>query len=131
MREQGNTNLRRGAAHAHEAVQLYTYGLEMALGRPGWEPVALVRDEASGLFANRAQAYMAAGMWAEGAADGLASVELRRAGNGKAWWRRGKCLVEMGRWDEAAEWVREGLEVEGNEGELVGLGREIEAHAGR
>ena len=71
---------------------------------------------------------MAVSMWPEGAADAASSVELKRGGNGKAWWRRGKCLVEMGRWEEAARWVAEGLEVEGNEGELAGLGKEIEVH---
>ncbi|MCJ1467608.1 hypothetical protein MMC07_006233 [Pseudocyphellaria aurata] len=132
MRDQGNTSLRRSTtASANEAVQLYTYGVDMALGRPGWEPAALVRDEAAALYANRAQAYMAVSMWPEGAADGATSVELKRGGNGKAWWRRGKCLAEMGRWEEARTWVKEGLEVEGNEGDLVGLNREIETHLGK
>ncbi|KAI4198955.1 MAG: hypothetical protein LQ350_004936 [Teloschistes chrysophthalmus] len=108
MREQGNAALRKtsssssassnnkdggsgnGNSTAQEAITLYTYALEMALGRPGWEPSSLVREEASTLYANRAQAYMAAGMWAEGAADAGASVECKRVGNGKAWWRRGK-----------------------------------------
>lgn len=110
----------------------------MALGRPGWEPASLVREEASGLFSNRAQAHIQASMWPEGAADAKCSVELKRGpGNAKAWAQRGKCLVEMGRWEEAREWVREGLDVErgsggnggGNnsgEGELGALGREIE-----
>ena len=129
MRDQGNTSLRRATpASSQEAVQLYTYGVDMALGRPGWEPAALVREEAATLYANRAQAYMAVSMWPEGAADGATSVELKRGGNGKAWWRRGKCLAEMGRWEEARAWVREGLEVEGNEGDLAVLNREIEAH---
>ncbi len=129
MRDQGNLSLRKATpASIKEAIQLYTYGIEMALGRPGWEPAASVRDEASNLFSNRAQAAMSCGLWAEGAADALTSVELKRAGNGKAWWRRGKCLLEMGRWKEAKEWVREGLEMEGNElMELTGLMREIEA----
>ncbi|KAI4121998.1 MAG: hypothetical protein LQ338_006049 [Usnochroma carphineum] len=129
MRDQGNASLRKSPTNPTEAIQLYTYGIEMALGRPGWEPSQLVREEASLLYANRAQAYMAGGMWAEGAADAECSVECKRAGNGKAWWRRGKCLVEMGRWSEAGEWVREGLEIEGEkEGELVALGKEIERH---
>lgn len=99
----------------------------MALGRPGWEPVGLVREETSNLFSNRAQAHMSSGLWPEGAADALTSVELKRGGNAKAWWRRGKCLLEMGRWREAKEWVREGLETEGNEpGELMALMKEIE-----
>lgn len=136
MREGGNTSLRKTTpqnptAPAHEAIKLYTYGIEMALQRPGWEPASLVREEASVLFANRAQAYMAVQNWAEGASDAATSVELKRGGgNGKAWWRRGKCLVEMGRWEEAREWVLEGLEVEGNEEELRGLLKEIEGRVG-
>ena len=100
----------------------------MALGRPSWEPAQTVREEAGILYANRAQAYMAAQMWAEGAADGETSVELKRADNGKAWWRRGRCLCEMGRWDDAAEWVRQGLEVAGNEADLAALMKEIDRH---
>lgn len=108
----------------------------MALGRPGWEPASLVRDEASSLFSNRAQAHIQAGMWPEGAADAQCSVELKKGpGNGKAWAQRGKCLLEMGRWEEAREWVREGREVEGGGGkegggegggELEKVGREVE-----
>ncbi|KAF6226798.1 hypothetical protein HO173_012302 [Letharia columbiana] len=134
MRDQGNASLRTGkssppsAAQAQEAIKLYTYGIEMATGRPGWEPSALVKEEAGVLFANRAQAYMAARMWPEGAADAETSVELKRAGNGKAWWRRGRCLCEMGRWEEAGRWVRGGLEVEGNEQDLSGLAKEIAGH---
>ncbi len=37
----------------------------------------------------------------------------------------------MGRWGEARGWVAEGLEVEGNEGELGGLWKEIVAHLER
>ncbi|CAL8582293.1 hypothetical protein XPA_007959 [Xanthoria parietina] len=133
MRDQGNASLRKSSslASAQEAVTLYTYGLEMALTRPPWEPVQLVREECALLYSNRAQAYMGAQMWPEAAADAECSVECKRTGNGKAWWRRGKCLCEMGRWREAGEWVESGLEVEGEkEGgkereELVGLRKEI------
>lgn len=133
MRDQGNASLRTSKAspspaQAQDAIKLYTYGIEMALGRPGWEPSALVKDEAGVLFANRAQAYMVARMWAEGAADAETSVELKRGGNGKAWWRRGRCLCEMGRWEEARAWVGSGLEVEGNEGDLAALAKEINNH---
>ncbi len=75
---------------------------------------------------------MAASLWPEGAADAACSVELKRQGNGKAWWRRGRCLVEMGKWEEARKWVDDGKkEVEENgEGyrELVDLGKEIARH---
>lgn len=85
-----------------------------------------MRDEVAGLYANRAQAHMALQAWPEGAVDAEASVEAKKVGNAKAWWRRGRCLVEMERWGEAREWVRQGLEIEGREGELVALLKEIE-----
>jgi len=97
----------------------------MALGRPHWEPQGLVREEVAGLYANRAQAYMAMREWSDGAVDAEASVEMKKQGNGKAWWRRGRCLMEMGRVEEAGEWVGRALEWE-SEADLVSLKREIE-----
>ena len=124
LRESGNGEFRKGK-HA-EAIKFYTLGLQMALTRPPWEPSGLVRDEVSGLYANRAQAHMALSNWVEGSVDAEASVEAKKAGNAKAWWRKGKCLMEMGRLEEAREWVGRGLEMEGNEADLVGLLKDIE-----
>jgi translocation protein SEC72 len=53
-------------------------------------------------------------------------VEMKKVGNAKAWWRRGKCLLEMGRMDEAETWVKQGLEFEATEQDLVALRDEIE-----
>jgi translocation protein SEC72 len=124
LRESGNTEFRK-AKHA-EAIKFYGLGLQMALTRPLWEPTGLVRDEVASLYANRAQAHMALQNWAEGAIDAEASVEAKKAGNAKAWWRKGRCLMEMGRLEEAKEWVGRGLEMEGNEADLVGLLKEID-----
>ncbi|KAE8440903.1 hypothetical protein EG329_006324 [Mollisiaceae sp. DMI_Dod_QoI] len=124
LRETGNTAFRTGK-HV-DAIRYYTLGLQMALSRPLWEPSGLVRDEVAGLYANRAQAHMAMQSWAEGSIDAEASVEAKKAGNAKAWWRKGKCLIEMGRLEEAAEWIGRGLEMEGNESDLVGLLKEVE-----
>ena len=85
-----------------------------------------MRDEVAGLFANRAQAHMAVQNWPEGLVDAEASVEAKKVGNAKAWWRKGRCLFEMGRLEEAKEWVGRGLEMEGNEADLVGLLKEID-----
>jgi len=90
-----------------------------------WEPSALVREELSALYANRAQAYMAQENWPEGAVDAKVSVELKKGGNVKAWWRRGKCLVEMGRSTEADDWLSEGIEFESEDAELIDLLNEI------
>jgi translocation protein SEC72 len=124
LRESGNAEFRKGKHQ--EAIKFYGLGLQMALGRPLWEPQGLVRDEIASLYANRAQAHMAVQNWPEGLVDAEASVEAKKVGNAKAWWRKGRCLFEMGRLEEAKEWVGRGLEMEGNEADLVGLLKEID-----
>lgn len=130
LRESGNAAYKKGSLP--EALQLYTLAIRMASDRPPWEASGLVREELSGLYNNRAQVYMAQRLWVEGSVDAECSVELKRVGNVKGWWRRGSCLKEMGRWEEASEWVRGGLEFEragpdkGGVGELEALGREID-----
>ncbi|CAK7244210.1 MAG: hypothetical protein STHCBS139747_005745 [Sporothrix thermara] len=125
LRDSGNAEFRKG--RYAEAIKFYTLGLQMALTRPVWEPPQLVHEEVATLFANRAQAHMATQGWAEGAVDAEASVEAKKTGNAKAWWRRGKCLLEMGRLEEAQEWVRRGLEMEGEEHDLLALRVEIQS----
>ncbi|KAK4157544.1 hypothetical protein C8A00DRAFT_11632 [Chaetomidium leptoderma] len=125
LRESGNGEFRK--QRYAEAIKFYTLGLQMALTRPAWEPSQLVREEVHALYSNRAQAHMHLGSWPEAAADAEASVEAKRQGNAKAWFRRGRCLVEMGRLDEAREWVARGLEFEGEEKELIELMREVDA----
>lgn len=102
----------------------------MALARPAWEPVALARDELAGLYANRAQAQMALQAWPEGLLDAKCSVECKPVGNVKAWWRVGKCLAEMGRWEEAKGFLEKALDIEGkgSEGgkEILELMQEVE-----
>ncbi|KAI1870601.1 uncharacterized protein JN550_005144 [Neoarthrinium moseri] len=124
LKDSGNDCYRKGKYA--EAVKFYGLGIDMALKRPLWEPQQLVREEVAALFANRAQAHMGLTSWAEGAVDAEASVEAKRVGNAKAWWRRGRCLVEMGRLEEAREWVGRGLEMEGEEADLKALLAEVD-----
>ncbi|KAM7203046.1 hypothetical protein V8F33_002394 [Rhypophila sp. PSN 637] len=125
LRESGNQEYRK--QKYPEAIKFYTLGLQMALTRPMWEPSQLVREEISQLYSNRAQAHMQLANWPEAAADAESSVEAKRQGNAKAWFRRGKALLEMGRLEEAKEWVSKGLEVEGEEKELIELLKEVES----
>ncbi|KAF2176291.1 hypothetical protein K469DRAFT_682624 [Zopfia rhizophila CBS 207.26] len=124
LRESGNNEFRKN--NYANAIRMYSLAIEMALGRPAWEPSGLVREEVSGLLSNRAQANMALQNWAEGAVDAEASVEMKKVGNAKGWWRRGKCLLEMGRYEEADAWVKQALEFEATEQDLVQLKEEIE-----
>ena len=125
MRESGNTSYKKGSYA--EAIRMYSFGIEMALGRPVWEPSNLFRDEVAGLYANRAQAHMAMQNWPEGMVDAEASVEMKKVGNAKGWWRKGKCLVEMGRFEEAKEWISKALEIEGSDADLLGLMKDVKS----
>lgn len=133
LRDSGNAAYRKNN-HA-EAVRLYSYAIDMALSRPGWEPVTLAREELAGLYGNRAQAQMGLQAWPEGLIDAKASVDSKPIGNVKAWWRVAKCLAEMLRYAEARQYLVKGLEIEGraSEGgkELVSLLEDVEAALAR
>jgi len=127
LRDTANATFRK--SNYQEAIKLYGLAIEMAYSRPPWEPLGLVRDELSGLYAHRSQAYMSTQAWPEGWVDAKCSVECKPTGNPKGWWRGGKCLLEMGRKDEAKAWIERAVEIEGKvvEGgkELVSLLEEI------
>ena len=129
LKETGNQSFKKGAYA--EAIRIYDLAIRMARERPSWEPAGLVREELSQLYNNRAQAYMSQQLWVEAAVDAEVSVEMKKVGNVKAWWRRGQCLKEMGRLEEAAEWTKNGLEFETagpdkqSLGDLEALNREI------
>ena len=135
LRESGNNSYKKGALS--DALKFYDLAIRMASERPRWEPSGLVREELSNLYNNRAQVYLAQQLWVEGANDAEVSVEMKKVGNVKGWWRRGVALKEMGRWEECREWVRQGLEFEkagpekGAVGELEGLAREVEKALGK
>lgn len=124
LRETGNNEFRKGKHQ--DAIKMYTLAIDMAKTRPGWEPAGLVREEIAALYANRAQAHMSMREWAEGAIDAQASVDMRAVNNTKGWWRRSKCLMEMGRIEEAQEAVKKGLEF-GADNDLLSLRKEIES----
>lgn len=130
LRESGNAAFKKGTFA--DAIKMYDLAIKMAADRPPWEASGLVREELSALYGNRAQAWMSQQGWAEGAVDAEISVEMKRVGNVKGWWRRGQCLREMGRLEECRDWVAQGLEFEragpekGAVGELETLLRECE-----
>jgi len=130
MRESGNASYKKGAYG--DAIKMYDLAIRMATERPAWEASGLVREELSALYNNRAQSWMSQQMWPEAANDAELSVELKRVGNIKGWWRRGQCLKEMGRFEDARDWVRSGLEFEKagpdkqNIGELETLRRDLQ-----
>lgn len=120
LRESGNASYKAGK-HG-EALKMYDLAIKMAAERPTWEASGLVREEMSTLYNNRAQTLMAQQAWAEAAVDAETAIEMKKVGNVKAWWRRGQCLKEMGRLEEAAEWIKTGLEFERAGPDRAGVG---------
>lgn len=129
LRDSANAAYRK--SNNDEAIKLYSYAIDMGLSRPGWEPVAVAREELAGLYANRAQAQMAQQAWPEGLVDAKASVDSKPVGNVKAWWRIAKCLAEMSRYEEARKFLHKALDLEGKDSEggkeLLGLLQEVDS----
>lgn len=125
LRDTGNDLYRK--QKYPDAAKHYSLGLQAALARPLWEPSQLCREEVATLYANKAQAEMAMRNWPQGAVDAECSVDAKRMGNAKAWWRRAKCLLEMGRLEEGRDWVIKGLELEAGERDLLELKKDFDA----
>ncbi|KAF2861912.1 hypothetical protein K470DRAFT_263289 [Piedraia hortae CBS 480.64] len=133
LKDTGNTSFKKGAYA--EALKMYDLAIRMATERPHWEPSNLFREELCQLHNNRAQAYMSQQMWPEAMIDADVSIECKRVGNAKGWWRKAKCLQNMGRLEEAVECTNTGLEYESSSqnadkaglAELTTLVREINA----
>lgn len=131
LKDSGNASYKKG--QFSEAIKMYDLAIKMAADRPAWEASGLIREELSTLYGSRSQCLMGTQSWAEAAVDAEIAVELKKVGNVKAWWRRGQCLREMGRLEEAKEWVVSGLEFEAagpekdNVGELRTLLKDINA----
>lgn len=110
LKESANQSYAKGAYP--DSIRLYTLAIEMAFGRPLWEPASLVRDDLSVLYSNRSQSYIAQQMWPEGLVDAKLSVACSPVKNSKSWYRGGRCLNEMARYEEAKDWLEKGIEIE-------------------
>ena len=125
-----NSNNNNQSSALEESLKYWSYAIDMAMQRPGFEASAVVREELASLYASRAQVYMMLKRWADGFADGRCSVECKRQGvNKEGWVRAARCLVEMGRWDEGVRWIEAGRNTEGAESlgrEWEEVGREVE-----
>ena len=127
------TKLRESAGQAvrknenANAVRLLTLAIQMATDRPPWEPAGLVREELALCYLERSNVHFIDRNWPEGFKDAETSTECKRGkqqgpqgqqipGNPRAFTIAGKCLMEMGRWDDAVEWLEKALDVEGDDG---------------
>jgi translocation protein SEC72 len=126
LRESAVASARKG--QHQDAIRLLGVGIDMAAGRPGWEPMGLAREELAHMYLSRAGAHADVQNWPEALKDAECSLECKRGpgqgpngekvpGNAKAYIVGGRCLMEMGRWQEAVEWLEKAIDIEGKEGD--------------
>lgn len=107
QKDAGNTHFRKG--EWQEAIKYYTLAAETAATRPLYESNLYARDEIAIALCNRSAAYLLAGEFVNALVDADAVVALKRPWV-KGYFRKGKALQAMGRWEEAREALLLGLQ---------------------
>ncbi|EXJ54731.1 hypothetical protein A1O7_10072 [Cladophialophora yegresii CBS 114405] len=126
LRESAVASARKG--QHQDAIRLLGVGIDMAAARPGWEPMGLAREELALMYLSRAGAHVDIQNWPEALTDAMCSIECKRGpgqgpngekvpGNAKAYIVGGRCLMEMGRWQDAVEWLEKAIDIEGKDGD--------------
>ncbi|KIW14717.1 hypothetical protein PV08_07501 [Exophiala spinifera] len=126
LRDTAAQSSRKG--NHEDAIRLLGVAIDMAAARPGWEPMGLAREELALMYLSRAAANAGVQKFPEGLKDAECSLECKRGpsqgpngeripGNPKAYIVGGRCLMEMGRWSDAVEWLERGIEIEGTDGD--------------
>lgn len=94
-----------------EAIAKYTIAANMAVARPPWEANQFMREELSTAISNRSAAYFDLHDYVSALADAETVIAIRRNWS-KGHFRKAKALLGLGRYREAAEAVRLGLDFE-------------------
>ncbi|KAI8645546.1 hypothetical protein BD408DRAFT_411607 [Parasitella parasitica] len=92
------------------AVELYTLAAELAWGRPLWEPLAFqtVREELAPILSNRSAANCLLANYVDALVDAHVVTQLKKDWS-KGWFRKGKALMGLDRFDEATDAFQTGL----------------------
>lgn len=122
LKESGNDYYRK--RNYDEAIKLYTLAIEMAYGRPHWEPVSLSRDELATAFYERCMAYLASKQWKNAFVDASTVIGIRKSWN-KGYLCKSKALQGMGILDKAKESLELGLGFEPKNDELLSALKEL------
>jgi len=108
-----------------DADRYYSLAVDMSLGRPPWDPAAVVREEVVIILCNRAAERHANGEFGGALADADACIGLKRQwGTGYFW--KSKALQGMGLLEEALEVIKTGLIYDRNDHESNLLVKELE-----
>ncbi|KAG2191088.1 hypothetical protein INT46_009278 [Mucor plumbeus] len=93
-----------------EAVEFYTFAAELAWSRPLWEPLAfqMVREELAPILSNRSAANCILGNYMDALVDAHIVTQLKKDWS-KGWFRKGKALIGLNRFNEATKAFNTGL----------------------
>ncbi|KAI8886839.1 TPR-like protein [Backusella circina FSU 941] len=110
-----------------EALALYDKAVELAWSRPLWEPLAFqyVREELAPILSNRSATQVYLDNHVSALVDAEAVTRLKRDW-GKGWFRKGKALHGLGRYQEAMEAYRTGLIYDSKSDDLLEALKESE-----
>lgn len=108
-----------------EAVRLYTLAVDLAWSRPLWEPLAFqtVREELAPILSNRSAANLSLGNYVDALVDAHVVTQLKKDWS-KGWFRKGKALMGLQRFDQASKALHTALlytEVNEREGLLEAI----------
>jgi len=122
-KDEGNTLFKSGQTLL--AIGKYTMAASLAVQRPPWEANQFMREELSTAISNRSAAYFDLHDFVSALADAETVISIRRNWS-KGHFRKAKALLGLGRFREAAEAVRLGLDFEPTSNELLGFLADIE-----
>ena len=110
-----------------EAIEFYTEAVDLAWSRPLWEPLAFqfVREELAPILSNRSAAYALLGNYVNAYVDAEIVTRLKKNWS-KGWFRKGKALHGLKRYDEAIIAYRLGRRYDSKNEELINSLREAE-----
>jgi hypothetical protein len=97
--------------NATQAITRYTVAASMAIQRPPWEASQFMREELTTAVSNRSAAYCDTRDYLSALADAETVIAIRRNWN-KGHLRKAKALLGLGRFRDAADAVRLGLDFE-------------------
>uniref|UniRef100_A0A8H7XW02 Translocation protein sec72 n=1 Tax=Psilocybe cubensis TaxID=181762 RepID=A0A8H7XW02_PSICU len=122
-KDEGNVLFKAG--NALQAVAKYTTAASLAVQRPPWEDNRFMREELSTAISNRSAAYFDLHDYISALADAETVISIRRNWS-KGHFRKAKALLGLGRYREAADAVRLGLDFEPTSNELLSFLADIE-----
>ncbi|KAF8166151.1 hypothetical protein BJ912DRAFT_934712 [Pholiota molesta] len=122
-KDEGNTLFKAG--QTQQAIARYTNAAQLAVQRPPWEANQFMREELSTAISNRSAAYFDLHDYISALADAETVIAIRRNWS-KGHFRKAKALLGLGRYREAADAVRLGLDFEPTSTELTTFLSDIE-----